>query len=382
MLRYLRNLVAYSIYKFLGLFYSKRNTGGKSLLFINTGNVGDVIISTVILDYENNFDDYDHVYLLIKDNLAEALSGYKGNINIIKWDYGKYKWNIKFRFSFLKYLHSLRLKNCYNLTFARGITSDEIALLSGSGEIVSLSSNREYLGNNFGTRMDRKYDNLMFCDIENEYDKHKQVIKKIAGPDNVNVVNSKSGLVGSIDIPRAVSDFIADDEYIIVAPCASMSVKEYGLNNYKTMCRELSDHYKIILIGSPDESSKLKFVMGETKNVLNAGTILNLGHILQLISRCSLYIGNDSGFSHMALRLDAPMIALIGGGYYNKYFPYEESGTRKYFYHKIECFGCQWKCIQPEPYCLTKVDLRDVLDEANKILSSIKSNTNFRNPLA
>jgi ADP-heptose:LPS heptosyltransferase len=104
---------------------------------------------------------------------------------------------------------------------------------------------------------------------------------------------------------------------------------------------------------------------------MNLAGKLKLGEIEMLIKRSLLFIGNDSGLSHLALKADVPMIAIIGGGNYQRYFPFKQTDTRQFLYHTMDCFGCEWKCHLKEKYCLTKVDPAEVFKKAIQLLELV-----------
>lgn len=125
-------------YRVLNFFLkSEKRNEKKSILFINTGQIGDLMVSSLLLDNDDIFDN-SRVYFLIKDKYLELFKEYYGKVEIIGYNYQRYKWSIFFKIKFIKYLHSLKLSKCYNVTSARGILNDEMSLLSGADEVYCL----------------------------------------------------------------------------------------------------------------------------------------------------------------------------------------------------------------------------------------------------
>lgn len=369
---YFNNTIAFLFFKILSLMFYRKNKDGKSVLFINTGNLGDTVISSMILENDDKLDKYNNAYLLIKNEFSGLFNNYNGRVKIIKWNYKRYKWNLFYRIKFLKLIKSFNLRNTYNLTSARGMTCDEIALLSCAKMKYCFNSNWVYLKKMYGKRMDNLYDKILCRDILNEYEKHKFVLKSLFSLQNVRISVTESGILNEKEF--STRSFLPSKDYVVISPMASIEEKTYGLKNYSIISDSLSKFTDVMLLGKESE----KKICGEISR--NNGRIKNFAgkytfeEVLYIISHCKLFIGNDSGLTHVALKFDVPLIAIIGGGTFGRYFPYLESEKRIYLYNKLDCFGCEWNCIKSDQYCITEVLPSRVLDEANKLLGITPGN--------
>ena len=372
---YINNTIAFLIFNILKFFIKKiRSYKSDSLLFINTGQIGDLMVSSMILDNDDIFDD-SKVYFLIKDEYLELFNDYNGKVNIVGYNYLKYKWSIFYKIKFIKYLHSLKLSNCFNVTSARGILNDEMSLLSGAGEVYCLNSNWRYLKKAFGKRMDCEYDGVLCRDKTNEYDKHIALLDYLKQGKDINI-NTKNIKVFSTSrsLELFIYERLDDDEYITVAPLPSDIERSWGINNFKELCKELTKSFKVVLLGSENDREILDIISESNKKIINSAGILKIFEVPLVISKSRLFIGNDSGLTHIALKLDVSVIAIIGGGNYGKFFPFgEENPDVVYHYDKMDCFGCEWKCIYNERLCLTNVTLEDVLLSSNKLLKDFNN---------
>lgn len=370
---YINNTIAFIIYNFLKLFIKKKkNIKSDSLLFINTGQIGDLMVSSMILDNDNLFEHLK-VYFLIKDNYLELFEDYKGDVNVIGYNYSKYKWSLPYKIKFIKYLHSLNLGKCYNVTSARGILNDEMSLLSGANEVYCLNSNWRYLKKAFGKRMDKEYDGVLCKDKTNEYEKHIELLNFILQIKDINIKNRKVFNV-SRNPTLLGNEKLKESEYFTIAPIPSDMKRSWGINNYKDLCKELSKSHKVVLLGSKNDKECLDGISDLNQKIINTAGLLKIYEVPAVISKSKLFIGNDSGLTHIALKLDVPMIAIIGGGNYGKFFPFDEKNLNViYLYNKMDCFGCEWRCIYKERFCLTNVALEDVISSSNKLLNIYNS---------
>lgn len=160
-----------------------------------------------------------------------------------------------------------------------------------------------------------------------------------------------------------------DDEYVTVAPLPSDIKRGWGINNFKELCIELTKSFKVVLLGSENDKEILDGISSTNNKITNTAGLLKLYEVPSVISKSKLFIGNDSGLTHIALKLDVPIIAIIGGGNYGKFFPYNEEYPKViYLYDKMDCFGCEWKCIYKERFCLTNVKMSTILDSVKKLI--------------
>ena len=367
---YINNTIAFLIYNILKIFYRKKITNcNNSLLFINTGQIGDLMVSSIILDNDDIFDD-SKVYFLIKEKYLKLFNDYDGNVEIIGYNYLKYKWSFFYKLKFLKYLHSLKLSKCFNVTSARGILNDEMSLLSGAGEVYCLNSNWRYLKKAFGKRMDCEYDGVLCRDKTNEYDKHIALLDYLKQGKDINI-NTKNIKVFSTS--RSLEFFsyerLDDDEYITVAPLPSDIKRSWGINNFKELCIELTKSFKVVLLGSENDKDILDGISKSNNKIINTAGLLKLYEVPSVIRKSKLFIGNDSGLTHIALKFNIQVIAIIGGGNYGKFFPYDEENPKVvYLFDDMDCFGCEWKCVYKERLCLTNVKINTVLDNVKKLI--------------
>ena len=328
------------------------------------------------MDNDDLFDDSD-MYLLIREEYFDLFRNYKGKIRIIGFDYMKYKWSMIYKINFLKFLHSLKLSKCYNVTPCRGIRDDEISLLAGANEVYCLNSNCQYFKKAFKKKMDREYDGVLFKKITNEYNKHIELLKKFNFNKNKNItIKNKNSFKVSKQLPLFFTRKYFLERYIAIAPLASIPQKSWGLENYRLLCNKLCKNYKILLLGSANQQESLRFIENGNKNVINTAGMFKLNDIPSIIKNGILFIGNDSGLTHIALKLDVPLIAIIGGGSYGKFFPFDRENPNVVFlYYEMDCFGCEWKCFYKEMYCLKNVLVTDVLESIKKLLSNVYYST-------
>jgi ADP-heptose:LPS heptosyltransferase len=155
-------------------------------------------------------------------------------------------------------------------------------------------------------------------------------------------------------------DFILDKKYLIIAPSASDADRNWSQNNFRELCEKLSKKYFIYLLGLQSQAEYLSVISDGLTHVQNLAGKLRLDECIHLIQNSVLFVGLDSGFTHIAYSFNKPFVAIIGGGKFGRFFPYPEKKNGKYKYYKLPCFNCNWQCIYEEVYCVSHVSVEDV----------------------
>jgi ADP-heptose:LPS heptosyltransferase len=369
MILYVKNIISLVNFFFLNIFFGRKsNPENKNILFFNSEKIGDLMVSSVLLENDDVFPEETGIFFLIKKNYFPLFENYSGKINIITYDYKKYKWLLPYRFFFLKRLRNLKLRDFYNLTPARGMLNDEISLLSGANKIYATDKNKKYLKGPAGNIFDKKYDDIIYADVKNEYEKNFELLKHFSGEGkDIRFVNSKTfSLSGSNYIIE--NKFADKNEYIAVSPTSTDMERTWGKDNFSRLCNEIAASNKIVLIGSPKEKKILEEIKNDNENILIDTSSLKI--LPDIINHCRFFVGGDSGLTHIAMKLGKPLLAILDGGYFNRYFPYRtEDKNNNFIYHMMDCFGCGFDCIFDKKYCLLNISYDDVLKKVKELLS-------------
>jgi heptosyltransferase-2 len=372
LITYLNNSIAFVIYSLLKKNLPTGQTGGKTL-FINTGQIGDLTISTVLL--KNILDDprfEEEIYFLIKNNYIEIFKYFPPQLKIIEWNYSKYKFNLIYRIRFLISIRRIGFRNCFNLTAGRGVTVDELALLSGAQCIYALNSNFRYLKNLYGIFLNKQYTDILSADSMNEYEKHFTVLEKLGIPINTRKTSLYINDTEMLNARCRLAS-LGVEKYLVISPFSDLTIKNWSVDKFNKLISEILIRYStitIILIGSIWQYEKISKSIPFNPKLINLAGSLSIIESIALLKEAILFIGNDSGFTHISKALEIPTIAIIGGGSYGNFFPYGTNENISYFYAVKECFKCEWRCIHNFAHCLDDVQVEDVLITANKIIES------------
>lgn len=138
----------------------------------------------------------------------------------------------------------------------------------------------------------------------------------------------------------------------------------------------------IVLTGSKED---LKFFniakvierLPVTDRIVNMVGKTTFYELYCLINNAKLYIGPDTGITHLAALLGKPTIALYGPNIPEKIGPYNVNQNVQVIYHKLKCSPCkQIKCKFPDKYCMSYISPEEIV---GRVLEFIDVDKNTRN---
>lgn len=355
----------------------------KSILFINSGQIGDLIVSSTLFENEQALlANYKRIVFLFRDDYKELFFNYAGCIEIKYYNYFKYKFNPFYKFRLLKGLRDVNFKYCFNLSAARGILNDEMAILIGAGETFALNSDWKHLKKLFGGKMDSFYSEIIGNTVFNEYEKHFFVLKHLLINPSICFNSVTNNFLFNLKASNPIIDKMVVDkrEIIAIAPFSSNTTRDWPLEKLISLIALLvKDNYRIVILCSKKQSSKLNGIENVDNQVIILNGILQLNEIPLFLTQTKVFLGLDSGITHIAIRLGIPTVALIGGGMFGKFLPPPFScDFNKFLYESCEYFNCEWRCRYKEKNCINNVSVEVVYEAllflSNKSISKFPKN--------
>jgi heptosyltransferase-2 len=164
---------------------------------------------------------------------------------------------------------------------------------------------------------------------------------------------------------------LAETSYVALAPGAKWATKRWPMERYAELASGLASGHglKVLLLGSGSEMNLCKAVMRSAgQGVISAAGEAALGETGGLISRARLFVGNDSGPTHMAMALGVPTVALFGPTDPGQF---DHSG-HGLVYGNLDCSACSFyggrSCPRGHWDCLMAVRPAEVLATAERLL--------------
>lgn len=150
---------------------------------------------------------------------------------------------------------------------------------------------------------------------------------------------------------------------------AAYSSKRWPEERFLEIIRRLIDkrHFSVVLVGASGEEAFVRTLTGE-KAVINLIGKTDIGLLCGVIKLCSLFVGNDSGPSHIAAAVGVPVVIIASGtNNYEKWGVWTEK--KIVLRSTVPCMPCNYQvCPKPKHYCMDKVSQDEVY---NAIVKSI-----------
>ena len=152
------------------------------------------------------------------------------------------------------------------------------------------------------------------------------------------------------------------------------TTQKWPLERYQELGKRLLAEYSLepVLLGGKDDretSDRLIREWGRGTNLCGACTFRETAEVLK---RCVLYIGNDTGPMHLAALVGTPCVAVFSAR--NNPGVWEPWGDQHTVIRKeVSCAGCELQvCNVPGHPCMTRTQVEEVFDAAKKYLSGEK----------
>jgi len=160
------------------------------------------------------------------------------------------------------------------------------------------------------------------------------------------------------------------DTLIGIAPGASYGpAKMWFPDRFAAVADRLADDFsaKVVLFGSAGDRERTDRVQRHAKrDLINLAGETGLREAMALISRCDLFISNDSGLMHLAGALDVPLIAIFGST--NPVTTSPPGEKSRVIYKNVSCSPCLKKKCPTDFRCMDLIQADDVCDAARRLL--------------
>jgi lipopolysaccharide heptosyltransferase II len=128
-----------------------------------------------------------------------------------------------------------------------------------------------------------------------------------------------------------------------VNPGSELTGKRWPLERFQSIVgRLIRAGNRVVLVGSPDdEAAASQISAGAGQGVLDLTGKTSFSQLGAVLSRCVLFIGNDTGPMHLAVAVGVPVVAVFGPSSPVAYGPW--SGRSRVIYHAERCEGCRFR---------------------------------------
>lgn len=162
-----------------------------------------------------------------------------------------------------------------------------------------------------------------------------------------------------------------DRQLVGIHPGAGAPAKRWSPRRFAALADALAmDHgCAILLLGSPGDRQAMRHVHDAMRSrpVIQCEP-LSLGGFAALVGRLDLYVGNDTGTSHLAVAVDTPSVAIFGPADAARWVPLD-AGRHKAVSNRVACSPCDYAVCPIDHRCLASVSVTQVLSVAVPLLT-------------
>lgn len=163
-------------------------------------------------------------------------------------------------------------------------------------------------------------------------------------------------------------NYLQSEKFVCIHPSGSEEVRRWPQEKFRRVCKRLGDKkITVVLIGSKSDMEIGKVISRDNLNVIPLVGQTTLGQSAAVISKCAVFIGNDSGPFHLAVAVKTPAIGLIGGG--PPEFHLYRRDDIKVLKKEVTCAPCRNKACQDRP-CLEAITVDEVVDAVEDMIKN------------
>ena len=161
-------------------------------------------------------------------------------------------------------------------------------------------------------------------------------------------------------------------ELIAIAPGCKTIANIWPLDNFLEIGRRLlvERNCDIIVTGGRAEKDLADHLIDKWGQGINAAGKFSVMGTAALLSLCDLYIGLDTGTTHLAAAVDARCFCIYGGrNNPGQWYPLGSDNV--VIYHRVECAGCRLQaCPLPEHPCMNSITVDAVWEHLSGFIST------------
>lgn len=353
-----------------------------NMLVVRTDGLGDVILTTPLFKHLKATFRHVRTCLLTRKEWSGVLKESPHIDEIIPWDIDRYRTSIGYRFRFIESLKKSSFDLVLHPVYSREPLSDEIVCCVHDAVRIGFDGDLNNISTKLKDVNDRYYTQLIkdTSATRPELERNRYFAERLLGHRIAPLDFQPELWINDSDREAAykmlLSSGIEPDRHSVIAlfPGASAAYKTWPLKKFVELANRLSQHSKVkfIICGSradePIANALARSINGPVVNLAGKTSLTQLAAVLE----CSdLYIGNDTGPLHMATAVGTPTLGIMGGGHFGRFYPYGDLNRHRMVFKKMDCYGCNWKCIYDTTRCIQDITVDDVWREAQRMMEEV-----------
>ena len=162
--------------------------------------------------------------------------------------------------------------------------------------------------------------------------------------------------------------FLNQNKLLAVAPSGKWQSKIWAEESFAEVVGKLIEKADVfpVIFGGAEDKEKGKRLIKKWKRGANAAGILGIREAAAALSRCRVYLGNDTGTMHLAASVGTPCIAVFSAiDWAGRWSPYGKN--HKIFRVSVPCEGCLSSVCKFQNDCLEAIKPDEVFIECLRL---------------
>jgi len=357
----------------------------KRVLILRKDTLGDYILFYPTLKaYRNKYIDAEITLVISKlfHDLSPLLKDFDG---IIWFDAKKFSTSFFYRRKFFINLKRRGFDIAIQPTFSREPAGDLMMKITEADQIIGVDGDCTA-----STKIEKQINNNIYTklitvpeEIVTELDKNKYIAEKITGQKiDINFPTIDVSIFPDLVAKKIITDNnLQEKKYVIFFPGSGTTFKIWPSNKFA----EIADYFvekgiTPVLCGSKGEKD---LILGIIEKIVNKNKIIDLSGktdlptMIHLLKNSKFYFGSDTGIAHISAAICVPVICIIGGGHFGRFFPYGNlNKNRIVFDHDMMCKNDNWMCSKnlkegESSPCIKNIKVEDVKKEIDILIDAL-----------
>lgn len=365
---------------------NNENSKPKKILFVRTDSIGDnILASSMLKPIKEKYDDAE-IIIVCQNHIAELYSNCPYINKIISFDKKRLYEDEIYKNDFLENLKLIKPDLVLNTVYSREPVTDLISLNCDAENTVAFVGDNSNIDENLRLENNIKYSKLIKSDekIKIELFRYKDFLEQLEIPYD----ELKPQMWLSEEDENFAEQFfnennLSNQNTIALLPFAQSNSRIY--ERYDEVIKQFPD-YNFIILGSEEFCAQSNIIENKLTNDLftnqpkavqsmaeiNCFNLVGKTTIKQLaaiIKKSSLYLGAETSGAHIACAFDIPNVVLVGGGHFNRFFPYSNLTTIVSL--PLECYQCNWDCKYEKSFCVKDIEPIIIVNAVKNVLKNI-----------
>jgi ADP-heptose:LPS heptosyltransferase len=257
--------------------------------------------------------------------------------------------------------------------YSRHYYEDMLAYMTGAKELIGWLGDMPIQFPRIKRIRDRWYTRMLSVDpLHNtEIIRNADFVRQLADTSYVAKMSDLRSYASTLPIDQTTA--AAKGVFYVLFPGTSWEGKRWPVAHFTELSQRI---YKqtgwsgMVCGGREDQEFAAELVSASTAPLLNITGKTSISQLTLILSRARFLVANDTGAAHIAASVGTPVVCLLGGGHYGRFFPYQierkdDRPLPAVAVHPLPCFNCDWKCIFPREKgdcvpCIREISVDDV----------------------